>query len=186
VQHFQGPRRRRLLARVDAGAERLERRIAYGPADLTDYAPVTKAHVGDGAMSLADLCAAAIDWSDNTAANLVLLAIGGPAGATRYARFLGDELTRIDRDEPSLNAAIPGGERDATTPAAMARVLQTLLLGDALSEGSRRQLEAWMAGDEVGDQRLRAGLPPSWGIADKTGSGDVPRFVEIRKTCAAV
>jgi beta-lactamase class A len=161
-----------VLERVDAGTERLDRRIAYGLGDLLEYAPVTKTHVGDGAMSLADLCAAAIQWSDNTAANLVLLAIGGPAGVTRYARFLGDEITRIDRDEPSLNAAIPGDERDTTTPAAMARDLQTLLLGDALSEGSRRQLEAWMAGDKVGDQRLRAGLPPSWRIADKTGSGD--------------
>jgi beta-lactamase class A len=161
-----------VLKRVDAGAERLDRQVAYGPGDLLDYAPVTKTRVGDGAMTLGDLCAAAIQWSDNTAANLVLQTIGGPAEVTRFARAIGDEVTRLDRDEPSLNSAVPGDERDTTTPAAMARDLQTLLFGEALSESSRRQLEAWMAGDKVGDARLRAGLPPSWRVADKTGSGD--------------
>jgi beta-lactamase class A len=161
-----------VLARVDAGTERLERRVAYGPADLLDYAPVTKAHVGEGGMTLGDLCAAAIDWSDNTAGNLILQAIGGPAGLTRYARSLGDAMTRLDRDEPALNAAAPGDERDTTTPAAMLGDLKALLLGEALSESSRGQLEAWMSDDKVGDARLRAGLPPSWRIADKTGSGD--------------
>ncbi len=79
------------LKRVDEGAERLDRRIAYGPSDLLEYAPIAKAHVNEGAMTLADLCAAAIDWSDNTAGNLVLQTIGGPAGFTRFARSLGDD-----------------------------------------------------------------------------------------------
>ena len=70
----------------------------------------------DGGMPLGDLCAAAIDWSDNTAANLILDAIGGPAGFTAFARSLGDSTTRLDRNEPSLNTAIPGDERDTTTP----------------------------------------------------------------------
>jgi beta-lactamase class A len=74
------------LKRVDEGAERLDRTIAFGPSDLLDYAPIAKAHVAQGGMTLADLCAAAIDWSDNTAANLVLQAIGGPNGFTQFAR----------------------------------------------------------------------------------------------------
>ena len=160
------------LKRVDDGAERLDRRVAYGPGDLLDYAPVSKAHVAEGAMSLGEICAAAIQWSDNAAANLLLKAIGGPAGFTAFARSLGDQVTRLDRDEPSLNSAIPGDERDTTTPAAMARDLQSVLVGEALSEASRRRLEAWMIGDRVGDKRLRAGLPPDWGTGDKTGTGD--------------
>jgi beta-lactamase class A len=71
-----------------------------------------------------------------------------------------------------LNAATPGDERDTTSPRAMAEDMRQVLLGDALSEGSRRQLEAWLIDDKVGDKRLRAGLPPSWHIGDKTGSGD--------------
>jgi beta-lactamase class A len=161
-----------VLARVDAGADGLGRRVTYGPADLLSYAPVTKAHVGEGGMALGDLCAAAIDWSDNTAANLVLETIGGPEGFTRFARGLGDPVTRLDRNEPSLNSALPGDERDTTTPMAMARDIKAVLLGDRLGESSRRQLEAWLIADKVGGKRLRAGLPPDWRVGDKTGSGD--------------
>jgi beta-lactamase class A len=160
------------LKRVDDGAERLDRVVAYGPGDLLEYAPVTKAHVAEGGMTLADLCAAAIDWSDNTAADLVLAAIGGPAGFTQFARSLGDSVTRLDRNEPGLNEATPGDERDTTSPRAMADDMRRVLLDDVLSEASRRRLEAWLIDDKVGDKRLRAGLPPGWRIGDKTGSGD--------------
>jgi beta-lactamase class A len=160
------------LKRVDEGAERLDRRIAYGPSDLLNYAPIAKAHVAEGAMTLSDLCAAAIDWSDNTAANLILQAIGGPAGFTQFERSLGDSVTRLDRNEPRLNEATPGDKRDTTSPRAMAADMQKVLLGDTLSEASRLKLEAWLIGDKVGDKRLRAGLPSSWRIGDKTGSGE--------------
>ncbi|MFZ0602565.1 MAG: class A beta-lactamase [Roseiarcus sp.] len=161
-----------VLKRVDQGAERLDRTIAYGPSDLLEYAPIAKTHVAQGGMTLAEACAAAIDWSDNTAANLILQAIGGPAGFTQFARSLGDNVTRLDRNEPSLNTAIPGDERDTTSPRAMAEDMRRVLIGDTLSEASRRQLTAWLIDDKVGDKRLRAGLPPSWRIGDKTGSGD--------------
>ncbi|HSU99979.1 MAG TPA: class A beta-lactamase [Roseiarcus sp.] len=161
-----------VLKRMDGGAERLDRRIPYGPGDLLEYAPIAKAHVADGAMTVADLCAAAIDWSDNTAANLILQTIGGPSGYTRFVRSLGDSVTRLDRNEPTLNEATPGDPRDTTAPRAMADDMQKVLLGDALSEGSRRQLQTWLVNDKVGDKRLRAGLPPSWRVGDKTGSGE--------------
>ena len=161
-----------VLRRVDEGNEQLDRVIPYGPADLLEYAPVAKAHVAEGGMPLGDLCAAAIDWSDNTAANLILEAIGGPAGFNAFVRSLGDSTTRLDRNEPGLNASVPGDERDTTTPLAMAEDAQKALLGDVLSEASRGRLEAWLVNDKVGDKRLRAGLPASWTIGDKTGSGD--------------
>ena len=161
-----------VLKRVDEGSERLDRKIAFGPGDLLDYAPIAKMHVAEGGMTLADLCAAAIDWSDNTAANLILAAIGGPPGFTGFARSLGDSTTRLDRNEPGLNTSIPGDDRDTTTPLAMAEDMRKALLGDVLSAASRRQLEAWLIDDKVGGKRLRAGLPPSWGIGDKTGTGD--------------
>jgi beta-lactamase class A len=165
-----------ILKRVDAGAERLDRTIAYGPSDLLDYAPVAKAHVAQGGMTLADLCAAAIDWSDNTAANLILQTIGGPAGFTQFARSLGDKVTRLDRNEPALNAATPGDERDTTSPRAMAEDLRQVLLGDRLSEASRRQLEAWLVDDKVGDKRLRAGLPKRRSAASSRRPSDWRRL----------
>ncbi len=161
-----------VLKRVDAGQEVLERFVPYGKGDLLDYAPVTKAHVAAGGMTLGDLCAAAIEWSDNTAANLILTAIGGPEGFTAFVRSLGDTVTRLDRNEPALNTAVPGDPRDTTSPLAMARNLDAVLLGAVLTQASKAQLEAWLIADKVGDARLRAGLPRDWGIGDKTGTGD--------------
>src|SRR5436190_10411005 len=61
-----------VLARVDRKQDSLERRIPFTKADLLEYAPVTASRIGEGAMSLGDLCEAAVTMSDNTAANLIL------------------------------------------------------------------------------------------------------------------
>src|SRR5215213_8015058 len=116
-----------VLKRVDEKKEKLDRFVQYGEAQLLEYAPVTRAHVKEGGMTLEALCAAAISLSDNTAANLLLETIGGPKGFTEFARALGDQVTRLDRMEPELNMAAAGDDRDTTTPAAMGRTLQRLL-----------------------------------------------------------
>jgi beta-lactamase class A len=109
--------------------------------------------------------------SDNTAGNLMLESFGGPAELTRFARSLGDGVTRLDRFETGLNEAKPGDPRDSTTPAAMADNLRRIVLGDALSPPSRDQLTSWMVANKTGDKRLRAGIPKDWRVADKTGGG---------------
>jgi beta-lactamase class A len=159
-----------VLKRVDAGQERLDRFVRYGQADLLSYAPVTRPHVGDGGMKLAELCAAAVELSDNTAANLILASIGGPAGWTGFVRSLGDGLSRLDRNEPTLNSCIPGDPRDTTTPAAMVADLKAALLDGALSPASRDRLKGWMLATKTGLTKLRAGLPAAWPVGDKTGN----------------
>jgi beta-lactamase class A len=160
-----------VLARVDRNEERLERRIEFAESDLVTYSPVTKDHVGAGGMSVADLCAAAMTLSDNTAANLLLASFGGPPGLTAFVRSIGDDTTRLDRIETSLNEATPGDPRDTTTPAAMLEAMRKLVLGDALSAASRVQLTTWLVANKTGDKRLRAGFPKDWRVGDKTGSG---------------
>jgi len=160
-----------VLARVDAGQERLERRIVVTRDDLLEWAPVTSKHVGGAGMTVAELCEAAITVSDNTAANLLLASAGGPAGVTAFVRRLGDDVTRLDRTEPALNEGTPGDPRDTSTPRAMARTLRRLMLGDALSDAGRARLVQWMTANTTGGQRLRAGVPLDWRVADKTGTG---------------
>ncbi len=160
-----------VLSRVDRGREQLSRRIPYTKADLLEYAPVTAARVGEGAMSLNDLCEAAITMSDNTAANLILTTLGGPAGLTRWIRGLGDPTTRLDRNEPTLNEAEPGDPRDTTTPSAMLADLRRVLTGPVLQLPSRRRLLDWLAANKTGDDALRRGVPMGWRVGDKTGSG---------------
>lgn len=161
-----------VLARVDRGEERLDRRVVFGKDDLVPYSPVTEKHVGAPGMTLAELCDAAVTRSDNTAGNLLLASFGGPAGLTAFARSIGDTRTRLDRIEPELNEATPGDPRDTTTPAMMLHDLQALLLGDALSAASRAQLTAWLVANTTGDERLRAGVPADWRAGDKTGTGN--------------
>jgi beta-lactamase class A len=168
---FKLPAAAAVLARVDAGKEKLDRRVHYETKDLVTYSPTTEKHVEDG-MTLAELCEAAITLSDNTAGNLLLESFGGPGGLTAFARSLGDTMTRLDRTEPTLNEAIPGDPRDTTTPAAMLANIRALVLGDALSAASRDQLKAWMLANKTGGGRLRGGLPGDWAVGDKTGSGE--------------
>lgn len=160
-----------VLARVDAGRERLERRIAYSRADLLSHAPVAEAHVAEGALTVETLCQAAVEESDNTAANLLLRSLGGPAGLTAWLRAIGDPVTRLDRYELALNSALPGDPRDTTTPAAMAATYGRLLLGSTLKPASRQRLAAWMVEAKTGLNRLRKDLPAGWRAGDKTGTG---------------
>jgi len=159
------------LQRVDEKLDRLDRKVAFAEKDLLDYAPVTRSHVNQGAMELSALCSAAIEYSDNTAANLLLESLNGPAGVTRFARSIGDNVTRLDRNEPTLNTAIQGDERDTTTPAAMLADMRTILLGDVLSAASRQLLASWLIANTTGGERLRASVPATWRIGDKTGTG---------------
>jgi len=149
----------------------LQQRVTYTKADLVNYSPVSGKHVDDG-MTVAALCEAAIQYSDNSAANLLMKLLGGPSAVTAYARSIGDDAFRLDRWETELNTAVPGDLRDTTTPAAMAASMRVLMLGDALPAAQRAQLVTWMRGNKVGDKRLRAGMPAGWTVADKTGTGD--------------
>ncbi|WP_433973150.1 class A beta-lactamase [Tunturiibacter lichenicola] len=158
-----------VLQRVDAGHEHLTRTIAVPAKPLVSHSPVTEQHAG-AEMTVSTLCDAILTQSDNTAANLLLTAIGGPSGITSFARSIGDKVTRLDRTETSLNEALPGDPRDTTSPTAMIGNLQALLLGSVLSESSRKQLINWMVANEYGNSRLRASLPTGWRAADKTGA----------------
>lgn len=160
-----------VLARVDAGDEQLDRRIHYRQQDLVDYSPVSEKHLADG-MTVGELCAAAITMSDNTAGNLLLKIVGGPAGLTACLRQIGDNVTRLDRWETELNEALPGDVRDTTTPASMATTLRKLLTTPSLSARSQQQLLQWMVDDRVAGPLIRAVLPAGWFIADKTGAGE--------------
>jgi beta-lactamase class A len=153
--------------------------VAYGAADLLDYAPVAKQNLAAGHMSVSDMCKATVELSDNTCANLLLARSGGPAALTAFWRATGDTVSRLDHNEPELNRSPPGDPHDTTTPAAMAGNLRRFVLGDVLSPGSREHLTEWIVGCKTGNNRLRGGLPKEWKVGDKTGnngkdaSGDV-------------
>lgn len=159
-----------MLKRVEAGQEKLDRRLPIAKADIVSNSPFSTERVG-GTASIAELCHTTIVTSDNTAANLLLRTIGGPDGFTRRLRAFGDPTTRLDRWETMMSEARPGDVRDTTTPDAMAELTQRLVLGNALAPASRARLTEWMKATRTGLKGLRAGLPEGWRVADKTGAG---------------
>jgi beta-lactamase class A len=159
----------RILQQAGRGEVSLDNRLFVDPAALVANSPITETRAG-GEMTLAELCQAALQRSDNTAANLLLKTIDGPPGITAFARSIGDGRTRLDRWEVELNSAVPGDPRDTSTPAALGGGYRALLTGEVLNPPQRRQLDEWMRANQTSS--MRAGLPEGWTSADKTGSGD--------------
>ncbi|EDI2100969.1 class A beta-lactamase [Salmonella enterica subsp. enterica serovar Heidelberg] len=160
-----------LLKKSESDKTILGKNIALHEAELVTWSPVTEKNITTG-MTLGALSAATLQYSDNTAMNSILNYLGGPSAVTAFARSIGDEKFRQDRTEPELNTAIPGDERDTSTPLAMATTLQKLTLGDALATPQRQQLVEWLKGNTTGAASIKAGLPEGWIVGDKTGSGD--------------
>jgi len=161
-----------ILTRIDAGALKPAQRVPYARADLLAHSPLTAAHADEGALPLERLARAAVEVSDNTAANLLLTLIGGPAGYTQFLRGLDDPFTHLDRMELALNSNLPGDPRDTTSPAAMLADMQKTLLGTTLAVSSRERLLGWMRDCRNGGERLRARLPAGWKAGDKAGTGE--------------
>ncbi|MDN6886085.1 class A beta-lactamase [Variovorax sp. CAN2819] len=159
-----------VLERSAKDASLLSKNVSYSKSDLIEHSPITEKHVSTG-MTVAAMCAATIQYSDNAAANLLLKLLGGPATVTAFARGIGDQAFRLDRTEPELNSSIPGDPRDTTTPAAMSDSIQRLVLGDALGAGQRDQLRTWLLGNTTNKERFLAGVPAGWKVGDKTGGG---------------
>ncbi|MEU6713549.1 class A beta-lactamase [Nonomuraea sp. NPDC046802] len=145
------------------------RLVKWTAADMKPNSPVTEKHLKDG-LTVSQLCSAAVTVSDGTASNLLLKLIGGPAGLTAYFRTLKDPVSRMDRWHPELNDWTPKDKRDTTTPAAIARDLRVLATGTALHAKDREQFIAWLLANKTGAERIRAGLPKTWTIADRTGT----------------
>ncbi len=148
----------------------LDRVITYSRDDLAAHSPVTGKHVGTG-MTLRALCDAAVRFSDNTAANLLLDQLGGPHGLDAVLEGIGDDVTRMERREPELNQWAPGATRDTSTPRALAGDLRAFVLGDVLGKGERAQLTKWLRTSTTGSELIRAGMPEGWVVGDKTGAG---------------
>lgn len=152
------------------GLSGMDKVITYSRDDLVDNSPITEKHVDTG-MTLRELCDAAVRYSDNTAANLMFDAIGGPKALEREVRRVGDDVTRMDRIEPDLSRWTPDEKRDTTTPRALAKDLRAFALGDVLRTPERAQLTTWLKTNTTGDALIRAGVPKGWVVGDKTGSG---------------
>jgi len=147
----------------------LEQRLFWSVDDLVPHSPVTEMFVEDG-MTVRQLLDAAITLSDNTATNVLFDLVGGPGAVDDRLVELGDTVTSVDRVEPDLNDWQPGEVRDTSTPRALADVVEDLVLGDVLGRPDRRLLNDDLADSLTGARLVRAGVPASWRVGDKSGT----------------
>ena len=162
-----------LLARHAAGEENADRLVRWTEAEMMRPDTFTRPRLESGA-TLRVLARATQRTSDNPAANVILRELGGPAALTQFWRAIGDDVSRLDRNEPTVNLVPPGEVRDTTTPAAMASTVSKIVYGDVLPEAERAELKGWMVDTITGLGRVRAGLPEEWLAGDKTGTGLTP------------
>ena len=174
---FKLPLAAAILALADRGALRLDEELPFAAGDPLPNSPVIEANLARGRLAVEALCAAIIERSDNSAANMLLRRLGGPGALTRFARGLGDDVTRLDRYELELNSNLPGDPRDTTSPTAMAGLV--LAIAGALEPNSRARLVRWLEGSVPGPDRLRAGFPPGWRFGHKTGTGANGAFNDV-------
>ena len=177
---FKLPLAAMVLSLADRGELSLDEELPFAPGDPLPNSPTVEAAMSEGRLPIVRLCAAIIERSDNSAANLLLRRTGGPEALTRFIRAQGDAVTRLDRYELELNTNLPGDPRDTTSPAAMAGLARSLVLGDLLSRPSRNHLSGWLTRSVPGLDRLKAGFPvPPWLVGHKTGTGANGAFNDV-------
>ncbi len=162
-----------ILKEASTNAQLLSKHIPIDKETVQSagYSPITSKHVDTG-MTVSELCAATLQYSDNPAANLLIKELGGLGTVNKFTKAIGDDSFRLDRWEPDLNTAIPGDIRDTTTPAAMEKTLRSVVFGDVLNPKQREQIQHWLRGNTTGASRIKAGVHNDWIVGDKTGTGD--------------
>jgi beta-lactamase class A len=145
-----------MLTHSDNTATDVLTTIAGGPAAVTTWVR------GQGITGLR---------VDRDTAGIVRDFFGLPEGTFSEALAIARKTdTKLDERSSHPNAAFDKDPRDSSTPNAMAELLTKIFTGHALSPGSTKEIIAIMERCHTGDGRLRARLPATTTVADKTGT----------------
>ena len=158
------------LERVQREEERLDRAVAVTRADMIPHAPVTEKAIGR-TLTIRQLMQAAVEVSDNPAANILIREMGGIAVWRSWWPTFGDTTTVISRLEPDLNTALPSDPRDTCLPDQTIANIRELAFSDRLTPEHDQLISGWMIASPTGPNRIKAGAPQGWTVAHKTGTG---------------
>lgn len=147
----------------------LQKKVFIRPQDILFWHPISGLYVNRYA-NLQTLAEAAISYSDNTGINLIIHELGGLKAINQFAYRLGNSSFKIEHYETNLNSN-PEKKADTSTPQDMALSVQKIMLGTILNTKNKALLLNWMRNNTTGYNRIRAGVPLGWSVADKTGSG---------------
>lgn len=158
------------LERVQRDEEQLDRAVAVTRADMIPHAPVTEKAVGR-TLTIRQLLQAAVEVSDNPAANILIREMGGIAVWRSWWPTFGDTTTLISRLEPDLNTALANDPRDTCLPEQTLANMREMAFSERLTPEHDDLLRGWLTASPTGPARIRAGAPQGWSVAHKTGTG---------------
>ena len=150
--------------------DELDEVVEFTEEDLEPHAPVAEENVDSG-MTLLELGEAAVRYSDNTAANLLLAELGGLEVLNEILVELGDDVTDMHQYEVNMGEFTEGETSDTTTPRAFAENLDAFVFGDVLEEDKREVFTEWLQTNETGGDLVEAGVPADWVVGGTTGTG---------------
>lgn len=166
------------LRQVDEGKLKLNQEV---PLTRSDVDLIRESYMRDPlprstkTLTLSALLEKSVCRSNNGAADLTMKLLGGPVAVDKFLKDEQFSDIRVDRFERELSLHdddhVGADMLDSCTPRAICSVLAKLQSGQLLSAKSTDYLLALMRRCETGQNRLRAGFPKNWIIANKTGTG---------------
>lgn len=147
----------------------LQKKVLVDFKKALPWSPITRLYQNKK-VSLETLAMGAITYSDNMAVNILIEQLGGLSAINNFARKLSNQSFNLKHYEVSLSSN-PNNQDDSATPKDMALSIKKILVGNTLSIASQKKLINWMKDNTTAYQRIRAGVPIGWTVADKTGTG---------------
>lgn len=147
----------------------LNKEVVINPKDILFWDPISIKYINKK-VTLNTLAEGAISYSDNTAINMIIRELGGLDSINTFAYNLGNQSFKMMHYEDNLNST-PSKNDDTSTPKDMALSVQKILFGGILTKQNKGLLIDWMRNSTTGYNRIRAGVPLGWAVAEKTGSG---------------
>lgn len=164
------------LRQVDAGLISLDQWVEVTEGDVPLYSPILDhRHFSYPGVKLnvKNLIRLMVEYSDNTASDLILKLSGGTKSVNDFLKTFG-LADKIKIDTSTAESFLLTDEdsilKDRGTPEAMANLLIQLLHGKLLSAASTQFLLECMQRCKTGNGRIRALLPAETVVASKTGT----------------
>lgn len=129
-------------------------------------------------LSLKNILRLMLEYSDNTASDIILKLAGGPDQVTNFLKRLGYQYIQINRsiaqiflEQSQQNSKDAlNSHKDSGTPKEMVKLLVEVIQNNILNSSAKQLLLDCMSRCKTGDGRIRAFLPPNTMVANKTGT----------------
>jgi len=151
---------------ADEGKIKLDDKLELRQSEKVDGSGILKSESSGSAYTIEELIRLAITQSDNTAANMLIDAMGLDR-LNRYFARLGLKATNLSRKMMDFRSRKAGVE-NYTTASDMAFSLERLYRGQILSRGSSKKCLELLSEQKIKD-RIPKRLPINTAVAHKTG-----------------